>query len=150
VYMKQINCTGEQKTNRSLFSLLYVVGFEVFTAVTMKNVVFWDVALCTSCVNRRFGGTYRLRLQDRKIRERGTSVSRWLQTEPPVGNNQPYTYTLFFCRTDVICGLHCSKDYMISFFIMRTMRSESESESELLHDWRQVRLGDKLLETHDQ
>jgi hypothetical protein len=25
----------------------------------MKNVVFWDVAPCTSCVNRRFGGTYR-------------------------------------------------------------------------------------------
>jgi hypothetical protein len=29
--------------------------------------------------NRRFGGTYRLNLQGRKIRERGTSVSRWLQ-----------------------------------------------------------------------
>jgi hypothetical protein len=26
-----------------------VVKFEAFTAVTMKNVVFWDVALCTSC-----------------------------------------------------------------------------------------------------
>jgi hypothetical protein len=37
----------------------------------MKNAVFWDVALCRSCVNRRFGGTYRLHLQDRKIRERG-------------------------------------------------------------------------------
>jgi hypothetical protein len=23
----------------------------------MKNAVFWDVALCRSCVNRRFGGT---------------------------------------------------------------------------------------------
>jgi hypothetical protein len=33
---------------------------------------------------------YRLHLQGRKIRERGTSVSRWLQTEPPVGNNQLY------------------------------------------------------------
>jgi hypothetical protein len=46
----------------------------------MKNVVFWDVAPCRSCVNRRFGGTYRLHLHVRKIRERGTSVSRWLQT----------------------------------------------------------------------
>jgi hypothetical protein len=26
----------------------------------MKNAVFWDVAPCRSCVNRRFGGTYRL------------------------------------------------------------------------------------------
>jgi hypothetical protein len=34
-------------------------------------------------MNRRFGGTYRLHLQDRKIRERGISVRRWLQTEPP-------------------------------------------------------------------
>jgi hypothetical protein len=37
------------------------------------------VALCRSCV-KRFGGTYRLHLQGRWIRERGTSVSRWLQT----------------------------------------------------------------------
>jgi hypothetical protein len=34
-----------------------------------------DVAPCRYCVNRRFGGKYRLHLQDRKIRERGTSVS---------------------------------------------------------------------------
>jgi hypothetical protein len=44
-----------------------------------KNAVFWDVALYRSCVNRRFGGTYRLSLQGRKIGERGTNVSRWLQ-----------------------------------------------------------------------
>jgi hypothetical protein len=45
----------------------------------MKNVVLWDVALCKSCVNRLFGRTYRLYIQGRKIRERWTSVSRWLQ-----------------------------------------------------------------------
>jgi hypothetical protein len=52
------------------------VGFEVVTAVTMKNAVFWDVATSRSCVNRRFGGTYRLHLQGKKICEQGTSVSR--------------------------------------------------------------------------
>jgi hypothetical protein len=52
------------------------VRFEVFTAVTMKNAVFWDVAPCRSCLNRRFGGTYHIHLQSRKISERGTS--RWL------------------------------------------------------------------------
>jgi hypothetical protein len=31
--------------------------FEVFTAVTIKNAVFWDVTPCGSCINRRFGGT---------------------------------------------------------------------------------------------
>jgi hypothetical protein len=47
----------------------------------MKNAVFWNVAMCRPCVNRRFGGIYRLHLQGRKIHERETSVSRWLQTE---------------------------------------------------------------------
>jgi hypothetical protein len=37
------------------------VRFEVFTAVTMKNGVFWVVTPCGSCTNRRFGGTWRLR-----------------------------------------------------------------------------------------
>jgi hypothetical protein len=30
----------------------------------MKNAVFWDVAPCRACVNRSFGVTYRLHLQD--------------------------------------------------------------------------------------
>jgi hypothetical protein len=45
-----------------------------------KNAVFWDVAPCRSCVNRRFGGTYRLHIQGIKIGERGSNVSRWLHT----------------------------------------------------------------------
>jgi hypothetical protein len=32
------------------------VGFEVFTAGTMKNGVFWDVAPCWFIINRRFVG----------------------------------------------------------------------------------------------
>jgi hypothetical protein len=32
------------------------VRFEVFTVVTMKNSVFWDVTPCGSCKNRRFEG----------------------------------------------------------------------------------------------
>jgi hypothetical protein len=30
---------------------------KIFTGVTMKNAVFWDITPCGSCVNRRFGGT---------------------------------------------------------------------------------------------
>jgi hypothetical protein len=37
--------------------MTYSVRFDVFTAVTMKNGVFWDVTPCDSCKNRRFGGT---------------------------------------------------------------------------------------------
>jgi hypothetical protein len=36
------------------------VKFEVFTMVTMKNGVFWDVTPCGPHKTRRFGGTYRL------------------------------------------------------------------------------------------
>jgi hypothetical protein len=33
-----------------------ILRIEVFTAVTMKNGVFWDVTPCGSCKNRHFGG----------------------------------------------------------------------------------------------
>jgi hypothetical protein len=33
----------------------YLVRFEVFTAVTMKYGVFWDVTPCSFCKNPRFG-----------------------------------------------------------------------------------------------
>jgi hypothetical protein len=36
---------------------LHDLRFEVFTAVTMKNGVFWDVTPCGSSKNRRFRGT---------------------------------------------------------------------------------------------
>jgi hypothetical protein len=52
-----------------------------YLSSNLKNAIFWDVAPCRSCVNRRFRGTYRLHLQGRKICEPGTSVSRCLQTE---------------------------------------------------------------------
>jgi hypothetical protein len=59
------------------------VRFEIYTAVTMKNAVLWDVAPCRSCVNRLFGGTYRLHFLGRKICDRGISVSR-INTQTPV------------------------------------------------------------------
>jgi hypothetical protein len=33
------------------------VRFEVFTAMTMKNAVVWDVTPCRSSKKRHFGGT---------------------------------------------------------------------------------------------
>jgi hypothetical protein len=41
--------------------------FEVFTAVNMKNGVFWDVTPRGSCKIRRFGGTLRIHHQSDKI-----------------------------------------------------------------------------------
>jgi hypothetical protein len=48
----------------------YSVGFEVLTAVVVKSTALWDIKQCSPVsVNRRFGGTYRLHLQGRKISE---------------------------------------------------------------------------------
>jgi hypothetical protein len=40
-----------------VLSKIEFVRFEVFTAVTMRNGVFWNVTQCGSGKNRRFGGT---------------------------------------------------------------------------------------------
>jgi hypothetical protein len=56
----QLNCAGNQ---------LGFVGFEVFTAVVMKSIIFCDMTPCSPLsFNRRFGGTYRLHLQGRRNR----------------------------------------------------------------------------------
>jgi hypothetical protein len=49
--------------------------FEVLTTMVMKNTIFWDITPCSPLeVNRRFGETYRLHLQGRKISQRETSL----------------------------------------------------------------------------
>jgi hypothetical protein len=58
----------------------------------IKNAIFWDVGPCRSCVNPRFRGKYHLHFPGTKIRERETSVSKWLQTESPL-ENIPKIYT---------------------------------------------------------
>jgi hypothetical protein len=50
------------------FQVRIYIRFEVFTAVTKKNAVYWDVTLCSSCNNLRFLGTYRLHHQGDKNR----------------------------------------------------------------------------------
>jgi hypothetical protein len=46
-----------------------ILGFEVLSAVTMKNAVFWSMASYRSCENRRFGGKFLIHFQGRKIRQ---------------------------------------------------------------------------------
>jgi hypothetical protein len=56
--------------------LYWSVGFEVFTAVTMKNAVFWDVAPCRSCeMNRRFGGTRAKSQREQVAAHAGSSLT---------------------------------------------------------------------------
>jgi hypothetical protein len=78
----------------------------------VNNAVFWDVAPCCSCVDRRFGGTYRHHLQGRKIRERGTSVSKWLHSDR-LENLKFYMLMSFWIikinEQNLICGCYCAK-----------------------------------------
>jgi pentatricopeptide repeat protein len=53
----------------------FLVRSEDFTALTMKNAVFWNVMLCGSCKNRRFGGLYRLYHQAGKNQRARNNVS---------------------------------------------------------------------------
>jgi hypothetical protein len=52
------------------------VRFEVLSVVTMTNAVLWDVAPCRYCINRRFGGTYRLHLQGRRKKSASEEAAR--------------------------------------------------------------------------
>jgi hypothetical protein len=78
------------------FNYYIFVGFEVLTAVVMKRTVFWDITTCNPLkVNRRFGGTYRLYVQGRRIRRARNLLSRryfaplilrpwrWRRYDPP-------------------------------------------------------------------
>jgi hypothetical protein len=51
------NFLGIQTAHHMLNLTRFCVRLEVFTAVAMKNGIFWDVTPCGSCKNRRFGGT---------------------------------------------------------------------------------------------
>jgi hypothetical protein len=78
------------RTQKSLISHIFpsmfangvndYVGVEVLTGVVMKSTIFWDITLCSPLkVNRRFGRTYRLHLQGRRIsRARNQRGSRCL------------------------------------------------------------------------
>jgi hypothetical protein len=68
----------------------FYVGFEGFTAVVLTSTIILDITPCSPLrSNRRFGGTYRLHLQGRKIswainqREHSACylLSRWFLTQ---------------------------------------------------------------------
>jgi hypothetical protein len=44
-----------------------VVRLAIFTAVTMKNALFWDVTSCGSCKSRRFGGAYHFHNESERL-----------------------------------------------------------------------------------
>jgi hypothetical protein len=77
------------------------VGFEVFTEVVMKSIIFWDVTPCSLLrCNRRFGGIYRLRAW--------LLLARWFSplvlttsSDQPMGTELQFPLTLFPIYTPV-------------------------------------------------
>jgi hypothetical protein len=65
-----------------------IVGFEVLTVVVVKSTIFGDITPCSPLkVGLRFGGTYCLHLQGRRIsRARYQRESRW-QAEQAASQN---------------------------------------------------------------
>jgi hypothetical protein len=78
-FMNSIHCfyetyiQGRENKTEGLLRYIFNVGsktavfWDIFTVVTMKDVVFWDMTPCgCSKKNGCFGGTYHLHLQDNR------------------------------------------------------------------------------------
>jgi hypothetical protein len=94
---------GELKKQRRLFFIVRPtnVGFEFFTAVVMKSIIFWNMTSCSPLsLNRRFGGTYRLHIQGGRNRFSKPAchlLARWFV--------EPISSTL---KMDTICSSETS------------------------------------------
>jgi hypothetical protein len=102
------------------------VKFEVFTAVTMENVAFWDVTLSGSCKNRCFGGIYRLNHQaDKNLRARNNVSSNY---QPKHATNKYHVFIVFIrsmLRLVVIANVPSSP--IIVSLMMEVIRSSETS-----------------------
>jgi hypothetical protein len=96
------------------------VRFEVFTAVTVKNAIFWDVPLCGSCKKRCFGGTYRPHHQGDKNRRARNNAS--------CNYHYHYNYHLVFLRS--VRRLLVTASVVPSSPILVTRMKEALSSSE--------------------
>jgi hypothetical protein len=67
-----------------IWNTLLLVGFEVFTAVTVKSTVFWDVILCSLVEVQHFGGTYYLQIQGRRVNQTTSKKQAENQQAVPV------------------------------------------------------------------
>jgi hypothetical protein len=107
------------------------VGFEVLTAVVMKNTIFWNIMACSPLsVNWYFGGTYRFHLQGRKIsRARNHLESRW-QSElcsRPCGHCDWYCvvlYTLNDCTNSTLQYTKCCGWNYNNYFLLQVLSNE--------------------------
>jgi hypothetical protein len=101
--------------------LMSIVRFEVFTAVTMKKAVFWDVAPCRSGVNPRFGGTLQLLLTSLTDASRADFLifSSTLKMEAIRSSETSVNITSTRCHIPEDCFLHSHRrENLKSYFVI--------------------------------
>jgi hypothetical protein len=86
----------------------------------MKNAVSWDVASYRSCVNRCFGGTYRLHLQGRaRNQQSAATCSRWFLA---CGFS---TLKMEAIRSSETQDLHGATSQKTAFFIVTAVKTSN-------------------------
>jgi hypothetical protein len=74
---QSISLTVQSNTCSVSTRAVVLVAFEVLIAVVVNSIIFWDITPCSPLdVNRRFGGTYRLKLQVGRI-SRGSKLYKY-------------------------------------------------------------------------
>jgi hypothetical protein len=95
------------------------VGFEVFTVVVMKSIIFWDMMPCSPLsFNRCFGGTYLLHLQGR--RNRFSKTSKQGETQWTTRRHIPKDDTL---QNSFLFNM----GFIISFTVIHNLTTNDES-----------------------
>jgi hypothetical protein len=109
------------------------VGFEVLAAVVAKSPVFWNITPCSALeVSPRFRGTFRLHLQNRRIRQAVNQRERWQAVLLLLVSCLAYSSTI---NTEATCSSETSGDF-------------GRSTRRYIPDDRTLQFSDVVLEFH--
>jgi hypothetical protein len=85
-------------------ALMFYIGNEVLTAAVTNGVTLWNIAPCSSYVNRRFGGAYRLHIHGKKLAEQESSRQQVTRL-PWIRNHVANSMALVSCADVWITGV---------------------------------------------
>jgi hypothetical protein len=83
----RVHCTSKSRVRAcvcvcvcsEMSGLVILVSIKCWKQNLIKSTIFWDITPCSPLnVNRRFGGTYRLHLQGRRILSYGRASRNWV------------------------------------------------------------------------
>jgi hypothetical protein len=128
------------------YTFTYAGNIDYVTLKTksiIKSTIFWDITPCSPLnVNRRFGGTYRLHLQGRRISRERNQRERRCQ-EPSRLILLPWRRRQYVTPKHrlIFNGLHGVISQKIVLFITTAVRTSNPTKSNI---FRQVIVGGRL------